>query len=199
MLYCDPCDRFKLVTTPGPCLRDELLVEVAGRLRAALRDDDLVGRVGGDEFIVVAERLGGVKDLMGVAGRLVASLAEPVRVGGHPHTVTLSIGAAIGHDPETAEDLLVRADMALLRAKRLGRARVGSFDVDATASPPASISSSSQPARVRRGRRLRAHYQPIRRAAWENLVATSRCRAGSTRAGAAGAEVFLDLAESRRH
>ena len=198
VLYCD-LDRFKLVNDSlGHGCGDELLVEVAARLRAALRDDDLVGRVGGDEFIVVAERLGGVKDLMGVASRLVASLAEPVRVGGHPHTVTLSIGAAIGHDPETAEDLLVRADMALLRAKRLGRARVELFDVerDRIATRDDLELEDNLRESVEAGE-LRAHYQPIVGLREENLVGyESLLRWQHPERGLLAPEVFLDLAES---
>jgi EAL domain-containing protein (putative c-di-GMP-specific phosphodiesterase class I) len=77
---------------------------------------------------VVCERLVDEDDLLYLAARLAAAMDEPMIVDGHKHTVTISIGAATGSAPDTADEVLMRADMALLRAKRLGRARVERFD-----------------------------------------------------------------------
>jgi diguanylate cyclase (GGDEF)-like protein/PAS domain S-box-containing protein len=128
VLYCD-LDRFKLVNDSlGHNAGDDVIAEAAARLRAAVRPEDLVGRVGGDEFVVVCERLVDEDDLLYLAARLAAAMDEPMIVDGHKHTVTISIGAATGSAPDTADEVLMRADMALLRAKRLGRARVERFD-----------------------------------------------------------------------
>jgi diguanylate cyclase (GGDEF)-like protein/PAS domain S-box-containing protein len=162
VLYCD-LDRFKLVNDSlGHNAGDDVIVEAAARLRAAVRPEDLVGRVGGDEFVVVCERLADEEDLLRLASRLAASLDEPMVVDGHLHTVTISVGAATGRSPDTAEEVLMRADMALLRAKRLGRARVEEFDadVDRIATREDLELEDQLRASVTSGQ-LEAYYQPI--------------------------------------
>jgi diguanylate cyclase (GGDEF)-like protein/PAS domain S-box-containing protein len=162
VLYCD-LDRFKVVNDSlGHTAGDDVLVEAAARLCSAVRPEDLVGRVGGDEFVVICERLGSAEDLMKLAARLCDALDEPIIIGEHSHTVTLSIGAAHGRAPDTADDLLMRADMALLRAKRMGRARVESFDatVDRIATRDDLEMEEQLRASIGTGE-LRAFYQPI--------------------------------------
>jgi diguanylate cyclase (GGDEF)-like protein len=162
VLYCD-LDRFKLVNDSlGHNAGDDVIVEAAARLRAAVRPEDLVGRVGGDEFVVVCERLVDDEDLVNLATRLAAALDEPMVVDGHLHTVTISIGAATGRSPDSADDVLMRADMALLRAKRLGRARVERFDpgIDRIATREDLELEDELRASVTSGA-LRAFYQPI--------------------------------------
>jgi diguanylate cyclase (GGDEF)-like protein/PAS domain S-box-containing protein len=162
VLYCD-LDRFKLVNDSlGHTAGDDVIVEAAARLRAAVRPEDLVGRVGGDEFVVVCERLADDNDLMALATRLATSLDEPMVVDGHLHTVTISIGAATGRAPDSADEVLMRADMALLRAKRLGRARAERFDptIDRIATREDLELEDELRASVTSGQ-LCAFYQPI--------------------------------------
>ncbi len=128
VLYCD-LDRFKIVNDSlGHSAGDDLLVQVAERLRGPLRPEDLLGRVGGDEFVVIIEGVRTPAELSAIAGRLSQALAEPFELGGHRHAMTISLGGTVGAHPDTADDVLMRADMALLRAKRLGRARYIAFD-----------------------------------------------------------------------
>jgi diguanylate cyclase (GGDEF)-like protein/PAS domain S-box-containing protein len=162
VLYCD-LDRFKLVNDSlGHNAGDAVIIEAAARLRAAVRPEDLVGRVGGDEFVVVCERLADDDDLVQLAARLAAALDEPMVVDGHLHTVTISIGAATGCAPDSADEVLMRADMALLRAKRLGRARVERFEpeIDRIATREDLELEDQLRASVTSGQ-LRAYYQPI--------------------------------------
>jgi diguanylate cyclase (GGDEF)-like protein/PAS domain S-box-containing protein len=162
VLYCD-LDRFKLVNDSlGHNAGDAVIIEAAARLRAAVRPEDLVGRVGGDEFVIVCERLAGDDDLMQLGSRLAAALDEPMVVDGHLHTVTISIGAATGKSPDSADEVLMRADMALLRAKRLGRARVERFDpkIDRIATREDLELEDQLRDSVTSGQ-LRAYYQPI--------------------------------------
>jgi predicted signal transduction protein with EAL and GGDEF domain len=118
--------------------------------------------VGGDEFVIVCERLGGDDDMMQLGARLAAALDEPMVVDGHLHTITISIGAATGRAPDSADEVLMRADMALLRAKRLGRARVERFDpnIDRIATREDLELEDQLRASVTSGQ-LRAYYQPI--------------------------------------
>lgn len=110
----------------GHAAGDRVLVQVAGRLRAAVRGADIVGRVGGDEFVVVLTQVGHLAGGQAVAERVVRSLGDPFAIDG----VTVSVGASVGVALTTPEDLslagpLARADAAMVRAKRAGRGRVG--------------------------------------------------------------------------
>lgn len=109
----------------GHAAGDELLVGVAGRLAGALRDSDTVGRIGGDEFIVLAEGVSLDGGSAATAERLLEVLREPFVLHsnqGRPTTyrVTASVGIAEG-ERERAEDLLHDADLALYQAKAAGR------------------------------------------------------------------------------
>jgi diguanylate cyclase (GGDEF)-like protein len=122
VLYLD-LDRFKNVNdTLGHPAGDKLLVDVAGRLRACLRDRDMAARFGGDEFAVLQLRLAGPHDAGTLAERIVAILSEPYEIDGHQALIGASAGIALAPaNGETAEQLLGNADMALYRAKEDGR------------------------------------------------------------------------------
>jgi diguanylate cyclase (GGDEF)-like protein/PAS domain S-box-containing protein len=141
---------------------DRLIVEVAHRVRSAVRPEDLVGRVGGDAFLVVCEGLPGLHDLATVADAVAAALLEPVALGAVAHTVTVSVGAALGRPREGADDLVMNADMALARAKRDGGAAVAVFDPERDRGVSAADLELERQLRasVTAGE-LRAYYQPI--------------------------------------
>jgi predicted signal transduction protein with EAL and GGDEF domain len=163
-----------------------------------VRPEDLVGRVGGDEFVVVCERLADESDLLRLAGRLAAALDEPMVVDGHLHTVTISIGAATGRSPDTAEEVLMRADMALLRAKRLGRARVERFDasVDRIATREDLELEDELRLSVTTGQ-LEAYYQPILTLADRKIVGhEALLRWNHRERGLLLPGAFLDIAET---
>ena len=113
VLFLD-LDRFKTVNdTLGHMIGDELLVEVADRLRRCLRADDLCTRLGGDEFAVL---LAGRSDPVMVAERIIATLERTFVIDGHDLQITVSIGIATGRDQ--ADTLLGDADAAMYSAKR---------------------------------------------------------------------------------
>jgi diguanylate cyclase (GGDEF)-like protein/PAS domain S-box-containing protein len=123
VLFCD-LDHFKLVNDSfGHAVGDSLLVEVARTLRGLLREDDLVGRVGGDEFVIVLEDLQGPAEALGLAERIAASLRSSVSTAGVQVTPSCSIGIAYAEDATTADELLAQADAALYDAKAAGRGR----------------------------------------------------------------------------
>jgi len=198
VLYCD-LDRFKVVNDSlGHGAGDDVLVEAAARLCSAVRPEDLVGRVGGDEFVVVCERLNGPDDLVRLANRLADVLDEPIVIGEHSHTVTISIGAAVGRSPDSADEMLQRADMALLRAKRMGRARVELFDgaVDRIATRDDLELEEQLRASVDTGQ-LRAYYQPILSLADRRLAGhEALLRWDHPQKGLLAPDRFLDIAES---
>jgi diguanylate cyclase (GGDEF)-like protein/PAS domain S-box-containing protein len=129
LLFVD-LDRFKLVNdTLGHAAGDELLVAVAARLRSAVRNSEVVARIGGDEFVILATPVTCVGDAERVAERLLAALVPPFRISGRSLFVTASVGIALaGGDVASAEDTLRAADLAMYRAKTTGKARVVVFD-----------------------------------------------------------------------
>ena len=162
VLYCD-LDRFKLVNDSlGHAAGDDLLLQVADRLRGPLRPEDLLGRVGGDEFVLVFEGIRTSAELAEIAHHLSVALDAPFSLGPHQHAVTISIGGSLGSHPDTADDVLMRADMALLRAKRSGRARYIAFDGEHDhVATRADLQLESDLRVSLDADELRAHYQPI--------------------------------------
>ena len=121
VLFVD-LDRFKLINdTLGHPVGDDLLRQVAGRLRRAIRDSDTVARVGGDEFVVILHAIAKQSDAEKVARSIIDSLAEGFDLGGHEIFLGGSVGIAVfpehGQDAET---LVSHADLAMYRAKADG-------------------------------------------------------------------------------
>ena len=118
-------DHFKTVNdTHGHAVGDQLLTELARRLRSCLREDDTLARLGGDEFIVLLPELDNVDHACRVASRLIEVNARPYRHG----DTLLPIGSSIGIslypiDGENAETLMQAADEAMYQAKAAGRNR----------------------------------------------------------------------------
>lgn len=122
VLFCD-LDRFKPVNdTFGHEVGDQLLKQVADRLRAAVRASDLVSRLGGDEFVLVLESIASEADAGQVAHKIVEAIGAPFVVGEHNIDIGTSVGIAFYPDHgDKARTLLRRADQALYQAKEAGR------------------------------------------------------------------------------
>jgi diguanylate cyclase (GGDEF)-like protein len=120
-------DDFKSVNdTHGHDTGDEVLVQVADRLRACVRPDDLVVRFGGDEFVVLCRV---AEAAVTVAQRVVTLLAPPIVTTSGSVTITASVGISDGSIPViAAAELLTRADAAMYWAKRLGKNRYFVYD-----------------------------------------------------------------------
>ena len=115
-------DRFKEVNDQqGHGAGDELLRSVAQALRSVVRADDLVGRIGGDEFLVVCPEIGGAEEAMKLAERIAGALRMevPLETVGAAHQLTVSVGVAWSNGDGTGADALVaRADSAMYVSKR---------------------------------------------------------------------------------
>ncbi|MCB0994402.1 MAG: EAL domain-containing protein [Acidimicrobiales bacterium] len=108
----------------GHPVGDRLLKLVAQRLVTSVREGDLVGRLGGDEFLVIAEPVDGVEEALEIAHRLRAAIAEPTVIETVDWTPSASIGVAMGAEDLTADELLRDADLAVYQAKARGGASV---------------------------------------------------------------------------
>ena len=116
-------DRFKEINDSlGHAAGDEVLKEVARRLQSCLRSTDSVGRLGGDEFIVLLEDVHHVDEISVVAGKIIEAFAEPAEVAGHELHLSTSVGVTVYPlDDQDANILLKNADMAMYQAKQEGR------------------------------------------------------------------------------
>ncbi len=129
VLFLD-LDRFKLVNDSlGHAAGDELLCEVARRVRQCLRPSDMVARLGGDELTMLIENIEGPHDAAQMAMRILAELRQPYRVAGHEVFATGSIGIAVSSTMyRSAEEIVRDADTAMYRAKAKGGGRCEIFD-----------------------------------------------------------------------
>jgi diguanylate cyclase (GGDEF)-like protein len=127
---CCGIDRFKTVNDSlGHDAGDDLIRRVAARLREVLRSRITIGRIGGDEFVVIVPDESDPEALRGMADTLLASLREPMDLRGYQHTVSISVGITVSSPRHAhADEVLRDADQALRRAKRHGRARVEFYD-----------------------------------------------------------------------
>jgi len=122
VFYLD-LDGFKTINDSlGHMVGDELLVQVAKRLSDVLRDDDTVGRMGGDEFTVLLEDIEGHADVVRLAERVIDVFRAPFVLDGQELYITTSIGISVyPGDGQTEELLLRNADIAMYKAKDQGR------------------------------------------------------------------------------
>jgi len=122
ILFID-LDRFKVINDSlGHEVGDELLRQVADRLRSQSREGDTLARIGGDEFVVLVENEKNLEDVSACARRLVEQLSSPYLLGNKDCHVTLSIGISVfPADGSDSQALLKAADVAMYRAKQMGR------------------------------------------------------------------------------
>ena len=155
-------DRFKFINDRyGHLTGDQVLTTISSRLRSVLRSNDVLGRYGGDEFIVVLR--GGPEAEMSseTLERIMQSVAEPLKIEGHTMRVNCSVGIAVfPQDGGTPQQLLEMADAAMYRAKQSGRNRCQFFnqEIQAQLQERARIESELNGA-LQRGEFL-LQYQP---------------------------------------
>ncbi|HET7273979.1 MAG TPA: EAL domain-containing protein [Longimicrobiaceae bacterium] len=162
VLFLD-LDRLKRVNDSfGHAAGDELLIEVASRLRSSMRPEDTIARIGGDEFAILLEGIAESADATRVAQRIQQDLATPIQAGGYEASASASIGIVLGTAGyETPEQLLRDADTAMYRAKSTGRGRYEIFDRELHRVVTARLRDEAELRRALDGDEFRLHYQPI--------------------------------------
>lgn len=197
LLFID-LDRFKTINdTLGHMVGDGLLQTVAERLKRAVRASDTVCRLGGDEFIVMLNKVRNVQDAELVAEHIIAVLAPVARVGGHDLSITPSIGVAMyPADAADADELIRKADVAMYQAKALGR---NNYQVFVPAMTDAAAESLSLEQSLRQAvdrDEFSLHFQPQIDIATRKLVGVEALvRWTSAEFGPVSPAKFIPLAE----
>jgi diguanylate cyclase (GGDEF)-like protein/PAS domain S-box-containing protein len=197
VLFID-IDNFKVINDSlGHDAGDQLLRAMSDRLRAVVRDRDLLGRFGGDEFIVMLRDVSGSYSPFDVAERLRAEIAKPLLIDGAELFVTASIGITVSdREGVTTSEMLRDADAAMYRAKSRGRDCV---EVFAPGSHDASVLTLRTTNELRRGLErgeIVPYYQPIVRLDNGHLVGFEvLARWRHPDRGLLGPDQFLPMAE----
>ncbi len=215
MLLID-LDRFKVINdTLGHAAGDELLVEVARRLRSCVRHSDqvmdtalesaglrshrtleAVGRLGGDEFIALLPEVVDEDDADRVAGRILEAMREPVWVGGQECFVTASVGISMyPNDGLSVADLMRNADVAMYSVKNTGRNAAAIYSPMLAGRGREKLELESALHKAIERNELVLHYQPkidVRSARMVGAEALMRWQRGSTLVAPAD---FIPLAE----
>jgi diguanylate cyclase (GGDEF)-like protein len=180
VLFLD-LDGFKSINDRfGHAEGDELLKTVASRLVGCLREVDSVARLGGDEFAVLVEGVNGAEEIELLSRRMLSSLRRDTTIAGHDVFVGGSIGVALSVGDDDGPGLLRNADMAMYRAKALGKDR---FYVYEPSLRVANIKRLELIEALRAGvaSELVVHYQPVVDLEWgrvDGLEALVRWRRG---------------------
>ncbi len=167
-------DHFKTINDSlGHNVGDALLQTVAGRILACLREEDTVGRQGGDEFIVLLGSLNSPKDAAVVAHKILHALSAPCSINERELHTSASIGIAIyPEDGRDVETLLKSSDTAMYHAKETGRNNCQFFAHEMNVAAAERLLLESSLRRAVAGGELLLHYQPLVSLADGRIVAT---------------------------
>jgi len=162
VLFLD-LDRFKLINDGyGHQAGDRLLVEIAHRLRRAVRPGDTVARLGGDEFTVLIPDINGHEEAISVARRIHDALSKPFQVGGQEVFTTASTGIAISSIRyDNPDEILRDADIAMYHAKAEGRARHSLYEETMHPLVLSQLHMENDLRRALEREEFKLHYQPI--------------------------------------
>ena len=165
-------DRFKHINdTRGHETGDKLLQEVATRLRACVRDSDVVIRMGGDEFVVVFRNVKSYDEITQGAGRIVETLTKPIIIDRHTLQTTGSVGVSLyPRDGSDMVELLKHSDTAMYQAKDRGRNNVQMFSEIMNRKLKQRVAVEASLREALRLKQLDVHYQPFVNLATRKIV-----------------------------
>jgi diguanylate cyclase (GGDEF)-like protein/PAS domain S-box-containing protein len=171
VMYLD-FDRFKMVNDSlGHKAGDELLVDLAKRLRATIRPTDVLARLGGDEFAILLEDLHRQRDAVDLCERIQKELQKPFHLGNMEVAISASIGITFSTNGyQTADQIIRDADIAMYKAKSKGKAQYAIFDSSLHQHVTAQLELESELRRALGHGQIYLEYQPIFQLAEQKLV-----------------------------
>jgi len=161
VLFVD-MDRFKNINdTLGHEIGDQLLQALAGRLATGVREGDTVARFGGDEFVILLDDVASEKDIGAVAQKVLEALAPPFIIDSQSLYVTASIGVSLfPNDGEDTGTLIKNADIAMYRAKDLGKNTYQFYSADMSARAFERLTLESSLRHAIERKEFHLYYQP---------------------------------------
>jgi diguanylate cyclase len=161
VLFVD-LDRFKTLNDSlGHFAGDTVLRTVAERLRAAVRLEDTVSRMGGDEFVVLLKRVARAEDAGEVAGKIIEALSRPIVLDENELRIGASIGVSVYPDHgHSSTRLIANADAAMYHVKKCGRANFAFFTPDMSTFFPKRLALENELRAALEKNQIVLHYQP---------------------------------------
>ena len=161
-LWCCDLDGFKQFNDSlGHDTGDRVLLAMADRVRAAVGSEDTVGRLGADEFVVVSGRPLTESEAIDMAARIRDAVRQPLEMDGRTHSLQVSVGVAVSSGDGGAQELLRQADVALTRAKDLGRDRVEVYLPDLDRRVQLRVAMRETLVKGLAENRIEVHAQPV--------------------------------------
>jgi len=191
-------DRFKTINDSlGHRAGDEFLIKVARRIQDHLRPNDIVARLGGDEFAILTEELELARHAVGLAERLQQVLQVPVLVGRNEIATSASIGITFSSIGYTRPDEVLRdADIAMYKAKSLGKAQYALFDASLHSQVTAQLRLENDLRRAIEQHQLTLEYQPLYELSSDRLIAfEALARWHHPERGTVSPATFIPIAE----
>ena len=193
-------DNFKTINDSlGHYAGDELLKRVASRVQSCLRSVDLVGRLGGDEFLVVLADLTNAADIAPVAEKIAEAISEPFSLDDQVLSVSASIGVSVfPRDGETPDSLIRNADAAMYLAKDRGRNNWQFFQPSLNKKAFQALALESGIRRAIKELEFTLHYQPeVRTNTGQPTAVEALIRWKHPELGLLGPDQFISVAEHR--
>ncbi|NNJ91020.1 MAG: EAL domain-containing protein [Gammaproteobacteria bacterium] len=155
-------DKFKNVNdTLGHSIGDKLLIDVAKRIKSAIRESDIAARNGGDEFVVVINDIGQTKFIGRIAEKILNLIARPYHVDNQVLEITPSMGISVyPHDGKDSDTLLKNADIAMYHAKEHGRNNFQLFSEEMLVQIQERLSIEHELSAALQNGQMELYYQP---------------------------------------
>ena len=162
VLFID-IDRFKTVNDSlGHDSGDQLIIQISKRLSKCLRDEDVLSRFGGDEFVAIIHGVNSLSDINNVSTRMLKSLSAPINIGVTEIYSSVCIGVAMfPDDDDKGEDLLKYADAAMYHAKTQGGNNYEFYNKELTQQVQKRLSMETRLRQALDREQFLLHYQPI--------------------------------------
>lgn len=191
-------DNFKIINdTFGHSYGDKVLIEVSNRLKSLSPDELTIARIGGDEFIVIQDVYKDEEDVKGLAQRVLESFKDPVNIERNNFHIACSIGIALyPMHGSTTEEILKNADLAMYKAKNMGKNRYVLYDHSMSSDMSERIETEKSIRLAFENEEFELYYQPCTGAKERNLIGfEALIRWNSPVYGLVGPDNFISIAE----